>query len=443
MHDNGTNPNLFTLFDHAYYSELCALATSGSLNDMEWGQLRQHVSKCPSCKQALQEYREIARTGMALLMPEYPTDDGTPESWSVESARRELFSRITRGEAGIHATPHSAINRATRKTWWQPLLQPGWYPSMVYATVAVLLVTIIVCTYEIGARHSRSSTPAVQDEPQSSAQIRRMAEDRTSLEASIESSSGELHRTREQLLHQVQEVEKWKAQSARLTAELQSQRAGFASLQGQFQSLSADRDALSHRLQESEATLHSLDQKFNDLRAQQDGGSKGSPNLQARIADLSARLKDAETNVRQQEEFLAADRDVRELMGARNLYIADVYDVNRKGETEKPYGRVFYTAGKSLIFYAFDLDRQPHVRDASNFQLWGRRGLADRRPVNMGIFYLDSVANKRWVLKFDNPDALAKIDAVFVTVEPRGGSEKPSGKQLLFASIRNVASNHP
>ena len=61
----------------------------------------------------------------------------------------------------------------------------------------------------------------------------------------------------------------------------------------------------------------------------------------------------------------------------------------------------------------------------------------------MGIFYLDSAANKRWVLKFDNPDALAKIDAVFVTIEPRGGSEKPSGKQLLFASLRNVASNHP
>lgn len=443
MHDTGTNPNAYTLFDHTYYSELCALATSGSLNDTEWRQLKQHLSKCPSCKRVLQEYREIARTGMALLMPDHPTDESLSESWSVESAKRELFSRIARGEAGVHVSPHADNSSETRKPWWRAVLQWRWYPSPGYATVAVVLVTTIVCSYEIGARHGRSSTVAIQGEPRVTAQLQEMTRASNSAEASTETSSGALHRTQEQLLHQVQEAEKWKAQSTRLSAELQSQRAGFDSLQGQLQSLSADRDALSHKLQDSEAALHSLDQKFNEFRAQQDGDAKSSTNLQARIGDLSARLKGAEANVRQQEEFLAADRDVRELMGARNLYIADVYDVNRKGETAKPYGRVFYTAGKSLIFYAFDLDQQPHVRDASNFQLWGRRGSADRRPVNMGIFYLDSAANKRWVLKFDNPDALSKIDAVFVTVEPRGGSEKPSGKQLLFASLRTVASNHP
>jgi len=45
-------------------------------------------------------------------------------------------------------------------------------------------------------------------------------------------------------------------------------------------------------------------------------------------------------------------------------------------------------------------------------------------------------------LKFDDPKTLAKIDAVFVTVEPDGGSHHPSGKQLLFAYLR-VTPNHP
>ena len=45
-------------------------------------------------------------------------------------------------------------------------------------------------------------------------------------------------------------------------------------------------------------------------------------------------------------------------MGARDLYVAEVYDVERTGETRKPYGRVFYTKGKSLIFYAYDLDQE-------------------------------------------------------------------------------------
>ena len=49
-------------------------------------------------------------------------------------------------------------------------------------------------------------------------------------------------------------------------------------------------------------------------------------------------------------------------MGARNLYIAEVYDTDEKGATRKPYGRVFYTKEKSLIFYAYDLDQQEAKR---------------------------------------------------------------------------------
>jgi len=50
--------------------------------------------------------------------------------------------------------------------------------------------------------------------------------------------------------------------------------------------------------------------------------------------------------------------------------IAEVHDVSRTG-TDKTYGRVFYTKGKSLILYAYDLDAQPGVRNASSFLAWG------------------------------------------------------------------------
>jgi hypothetical protein len=46
------------------------------------------------------------------------------------------------------------------------------------------------------------------------------------------------------------------------------------------------------------------------------------------------------------------------------------------------------------------------------------------------------------VLRLDDPKTIAKIDAVFVTVEPKGGSQKPSSKPLLFAYLK-VAPNHP
>ena len=49
----------------------------------------------------------------------------------------------------------------------------------------------------------------------------------------------------------------------------------------------------------------------------------------------------------------------------------------------------------------------------------------------------------RWIdLSHGKRVTLQDIDAVFVTVEPNGGSHHPSGKQLLFAYLR-VGPNHP
>ena len=132
-------------------------------------------------------------------------------------------------------------------------------------------------------------------------------------------------------------------------------------------------------------------------------------------------------------------------MGARNLYIADVFDVDGNSRTRKPFGRIFYTRGKSLVFYAYDLDRQPKAKDATAFQVWGEKETIrseQPRPLNLGILYLDSESNRRWILRFDDPRMLAEIDAVFVTVEPRGGSTKPTGRPFLFAMLRKEA-NHP
>jgi anti-sigma-K factor RskA len=103
---------------------------------------------------------------------------------------------------------------------------------------------------------------------------------------------------------------------------------------------------------------------------------------------------------------------------------------------------VFYTKGKSLIFYAYDLDQQKGLKNASTFQAWGSRGTNWKQAQSLGIFYEDSAAKKRWVLRFDDPRTLAQIDTVFVTVEPSGGSHKPSGQRLLFAYLK-IDPNHP
>ena len=127
-----------------------------------------------------------------------------------------------------------------------------------------------------------------------------------------------------------------------------------------------------------------------------------------------------------------------------NADIADVFDVDSNSRKRAPFGRIFYTKGKSLIFYAFDLDHQSGMKDAV-FQVWGEKDLPEGRkaqPVNLGILYLDSQESRRWALRCDDPKQLAQIDAVFVTVEPVAGRQKPSSKAFLYALLRKEA-NHP
>jgi anti-sigma-K factor RskA len=60
----------------------------------------------------------------------------------------------------------------------------------------------------------------------------------------------------------------------------------------------------------------------------------------------------------------------------------------------------------------------------------------------LGIFYEDNAAKKRWVLKSNDRKALNDIDVVFMTVEPRGGSPRPTGSPVLIAYLKQNA-NHP
>ena len=192
----------------------------------------------------------------------------------------------------------------------------------------------------------------------------------------------------------------------------------------------------------AQLSAQQLQKKLDAIAEQSSQDARRAATLDAKVNELTGLLHQRDATVDQQQELLADDRDIRELMGARDLYVAEVYDVARTGVTQKPYGRVFYTKGKSLIFYAYDLDQQPDLKIASTFQVWGRRGPDREKSFPLGIFYEDNAAKKRWVLKLDDPRLLAQIDAVFVTVEPNGGSRKPSGKPLLFAYL-GVDPNHP
>jgi hypothetical protein len=157
------------------------------------------------------------------------------------------------------------------------------------------------------------------------------------------------------------------------------------------------------------------------------------------VQDLNSSLDEKDRMLAFDKEFLAHDREIRDLIGARNLYIADIYDVAQTGQTAKPSGRIFYTKDKSLVFYGYDLDKQAGLKQSVAFQAWGSGD--DKQNVSLGLFYQDDT-HKRWVLRFYDTKTLARLNMVFVTAEPQGGSSKPTGKPLLLAYLQAQA-NHP
>jgi hypothetical protein len=195
------------------------------------------------------------------------------------------------------------------------------------------------------------------------------------------------------------------------------------------------------------ATLQTDAQSLREkLAAAQSGTAQQTAQmteLEAKVQRLNAPLDEANASLDSKDKMIAFDkdlmlhdRDIRDVIGARNLYTADIYDTNSSGSTAKPFGLIFYIKDSSLVFYGFDLDKQAGVKRAAAFQAWGSG--TGTRPVSLGLFYQED-GHRHWVLKCKDAATLARLNMVFVTVEPPGGSNKPTGKQFLRAYPRRSA----
>jgi hypothetical protein len=434
---------------HDELRALCALSTSGSLTAEERNRLGEHLLVCLECRKAAQEYETVAGIAMPSLVTDFPGDAGeSPQGWSEEKSKRELFRQFDlrkqtdRAQLGLFGLGREGYGkRAIGREQGESL---AWLHrasrTLTYAAAGVVLAALIgMLGYRQGEKQGANSVPVSQP----------LAMDANGPRDEIAALSQERQVLRAQLQERDRAIANLTGRAARQLAEIQAlknedHQAKDSYLRAQEESTqtASDRDGLNRKLEQAHSDLASLQAEMESLRQQRADEAARVAELESRLGQLPELLKDKDATIEQQRELLARDRDIRDLMGARDLYMAEVIDVGRNGETKKPFGRVFYTKGKSLIFYAYDLDQQPSLRQASTFQAWGRRGPDMTQAMNLGIFYVDNATHKRWVLKFDDPKSLDQIDAVFVTVEPKGGSRKPSGKQLLFAYLR-VEPNHP
>ncbi len=437
---------------HPEFLALCALATAGSLTAQEQVRLGEHLSRCAACRRIMAQYEAIAGKVVPALAPPDHEAFSTSDlpSWSLEDAEASLFARLDEGDS--HSTPRSSVDlesdpsseidssTASYDMGGEALWRHLWGQ---FAAAVALFAALGFGVYHLGI--SRGTEVARQTWPvaPSPPALVGPSPGRESYPAVAEEAhDGALAQKDALIGEQRAELEKQSAELSRLKmaqSEMNGELAAAARAADQF---ARERTNLSQQLVSAQASMADLNQKLSANADQSAQREAQLSDLEAKIATLSAGLHDRDQEVAREQEMLDHDRDIRDLMGARDLYIAEVYDVAKTGDTEKPFGRVFYTKGKSLIFYAYDLDQKAGIQTASSFEAWGRRGPNSEQAVRLGILYQDNASKKRWVVKSNDPKTLAQIDAVFVTVEPNGGSAHPSGKPFLFAYLR-LDPNHP
>ena len=410
-------PRGCSLNSHEHYEELCALAVSGQASQPDLADLKAHLETCPSCRGLADDFTQLGAQSLSMLAAERL-------QCQIPSGMTQRFIARARSE-GIEMSREPAARVMNRN---RPLLV-----AAMGAVAAVVLITGILTIRKI--RPSSSLANRAQPPAQQAAMTH----------AAVPSSTSRVQDTELQ-----QQLAAARKEMSSLVATIRAQR-------DELEALGKVKDSLNSRLIEADqqnARFQSekaeWETRATQLRAELEKArtDKGASDVtvalqETELRELRKKVDEQADLLRQQEELTARGSDVRDLVVARNLHIIDVHDRDGDGKSQRAFGRIFYTEGKSLIFYAYDLGDPRKVDAKVSFCVWGERLGAEKPIESLGVFHNDDPSDGRWVLTFDDPHVLAQINSVFVTVESsRKAIREPAGRRILFAFLGEKP-NHP
>ncbi|QHN02736.1 hypothetical protein FTO74_04645 [Granulicella sp. WH15] len=414
---------------HDDFLRLCALSTTGELTSEEEIELTEHLRHCATCKAALIEFEQVVASLLPAIAAESAPemqDASESDDWSIENAEKALLQAVEQHHEDKAETDF--------------LRSKSQHTNRIRAFAAILAIGATIGTAAYYAHHQAINEATLRKSPEIPVQPRSVLQKPGSSlvavhpqESASNNTAVEVAELRRRLLHE-------QSRNAALQNELAQTQDQMNQRVEALGDAVRDRDQLRQQAALDLAEKTALKNKLVSLETTAPDNTDRVKALEAQVTVLNALAEEKDKAIAQEAELLQHDREIRNLMGARNLYIAEIYDVSKTGSTQKPFGRVFYTRDKSLVFYGFDLDQQSHVKTTSVFQAWGRKDA--EHDVSLGILYQDDASHNRWVLKFNDAATLAHLDAVFVTIEPSGGSPKPSSKPLLFTYLK-LPANHP
>jgi hypothetical protein len=428
---------------HKRFEELCALAVTGQVTSEGKAMLEEHARGCDECRGflldmgPLKDHLAPAVAGNRVRLIDPP--EGVRQRFLQRAAAAGM--NIQAGPPLVAGFPEIGVpNRATlreilsavqgRMGKWHPFnLRFAW--SLAAASICVMAGYTLAHWQSKGNVASPvnvvavSQTPAALPDSSAAIIVSRLQQQKKEADERLGVISGELARAQAEELGMTREL-----------AVLKQQVAAGAESQQQLEQEKQKAQRTATLVDSLQAELEAARKKQVDLdvilTAQQDAAQDAT----ARLARMQAELASGGDNG-------LAKSQAEEIISARNLHIVDVYDADGKGKRQNAFGRVFYVEGRSLAFYAYDLDRPSRYNANIIFHVWG--GVAGVKAVthNLGILHKDDAADGSWAMTFDDPKVLAHINCVFVTAEARDKHyTEPHGKKILYAYFGGQA-NHP
>jgi hypothetical protein len=396
--------------EHEHFEELCALAAGGLLDGAEFVDFQAHMKECSQCRS---DYRELSN----LVTRELPQAQGPFRQKLAEmrvkplAYSRQRFLRGARAE-GIVFSPEAK----------SPVRSGAWYfrPITLFAPIAALVVLAV----SLAVYYFRETPDAAHANDAAAAQqIAELKRENSGLTAS-------LTRSNESVAAGRREIKNLRSQLATENPRLNGAQSGGDSQRSARQTaqlLEESRNQEKLLAQAQDEAARSSQLRINDEAAMVE--------QQTRIMELTNKLRIASATLDMERQLVAAGKDIPELMAARQLHVIDVRDTDPNGNLSKAFGRVFLTEGKSLTFYAFDLNEDRVLNAKRSFQVWAVPEAGKSSAHSLGFLHVDAKSQGRWVLKVDNPELVKEINSVFVTVEPLDGGKQPSGQKMLYAYL--------
>jgi hypothetical protein len=413
---------------HDEFVALCALYHSGDISEEEWALLQIHMAYCDSCHEKFLQYQQITSNVIPAMAAVAASDiDRAPKesAKALDASEKRLMSRLD-------SLPADQQNSGKRKL-------RGVVPFTLLAACLIGSVCLagIYLTRSKTNSSAQAIAPATVGPPPQQAAVNAP---RTDAQEASKEAQEKIASLQQQLAVSTNRLSQSGVTATSIQKQLEAEQAARKEAE-------QERETIGEQLAEARAEATSLQNKLDSAGADTNEQSARVQTLEARVRELKTVLDEKDLTISEKDrmlaldkDFLAHDRDIRDLIGARNLYIADISDTTENGKAARQFGRIFYTKDRSLVFYGFDLDSQAERKQDVSFQVWGS-GSDKTNPVSLGLFYQDDT-HKRWILRCNDAKTLARLDMVFVTVEPTGGSAKPTGKQLLRAYLQ-IQPNHP